>query len=266
VTNRFDRDTAIEPLGEGRYAACIDRGWWVVAGPNGGYLAAIVVRAFGDLVADPTRALRSLNIHYLDVPVEGPAVVETRIERRGGAMTTLSGRLLQRDKLVAIALAAFSKSRSRSVEIPAPQMPEVAPPDRCERMEPGIEIHRRYEVRWALGSRPLSQGGQALCGGWIRPAEPRIVDGPMAAAFCDAMPPAIFSHVAPGSIMGGVPTVDLNVHFRSALPLEAARPEDYHLAVFRSRVAREGFVEEDGELWTEDGQLVVQSRQLALAR
>ena len=35
MENRFDRDTLARPLGGGRFAARIDPGWWVVAGPNG---------------------------------------------------------------------------------------------------------------------------------------------------------------------------------------------------------------------------------------
>jgi acyl-CoA thioesterase len=42
------------------------------------------------------------------------------------------------------------------------------------------------------------------------------------------------------------------------------RLDDYVLAVFRSRYASEGFVEEDGEIWSPDGQLLAQSRQLAV--
>jgi len=54
------------------------------------------------------------------------------------------------------------------------------------------------------------------------------------------------------------------VHFRTPLPPSGAAPADAYLAVFRSGPARHGFVEEDGELWSRDGTLLAQSRQLAL--
>ena len=43
--SRFSTDTAVRSMGAGCYAADIDRGWWIERGPNGGYLAAIVLRA-----------------------------------------------------------------------------------------------------------------------------------------------------------------------------------------------------------------------------
>src|SRR5919106_1804077 len=54
----FDRETAVRPLGEGRYESRLDRSWWVHRGPNGGYLAAVALRAFTEAVADEERAPR----------------------------------------------------------------------------------------------------------------------------------------------------------------------------------------------------------------
>ena len=84
------------------------------------------------------------------------------------------------------------------------------------------------------------------------------------AAYTDAWPPAVFSSSDLGAIAHGVPTVDLTIHFRAQLPLPGARPDDFALVVFRSREARDGFVEEDGEVWSRDGVLLAQSRQLAV--
>ncbi len=265
MTTRFDTDTAVRQVGPGRFEARVDPGWWVVAGPNGGYIAAILLRALDLAVEDASRTPRSLTIHYTAPPVEGPAQVETRIERTGRSLTTVSGRLVQGNRLVALALAAFSKPRTSFGFENAP-MPEVQPPDRCPPLEKQIEIHHRYEHRWALGSRPFAGGDRALCGGWIRMAEPRVNDALAIAAFTDAFPPAVFSAVGDQTLAGGVPTIDLTIHFRAPVPLDGAAPDDWLLAVFHSHVARHGFVEEDGEIWSRSGRLLAQSRQLAIIR
>jgi acyl-CoA thioesterase len=56
------------------------------------------------------------------------------------------------------------------------------------------------------------------------------------------------------------PTIDLTIHFRTPLPIG----DGLLLGRFRSRVTRDGFFDEDGELWAPDGTLVAQSRQLGL--
>ena len=82
---------------------------------------------------------------------------------------------------------------------------------------------------------------------------------PELAALTDAWLPTVFSRItAPAS----APTVDLTIHFRSPPP---QRPEPC-LVVFRSWLATDGFFDEEGEVWSEDGSLLAQSRQLALVR
>jgi acyl-CoA thioesterase len=259
---RFDRDTAVEPMGGGVFSARIDRGWWVVRGPNGGYVAAIVLRALLNSV-ETDRTPRSLTIHYTAPPDEGPVRVETRVERVGRSLTTASGRMLQGDRVLALALGAFSKPRVGPSFDHAPR-PEARPPEACEPFRGFIPMNERYEYRHAIGALPGSGAAQALIGGWIRCAEPRLADAPLVAAFTDAWPPACFAPAPNRESVGAVPTVDLTIHFRRDLPLAGARADDYYLAIFRSRFAEQGFVEEDGEVWSRDGVLLAQSRQLAV--
>ena len=75
----------------------------------------------------------------------------------------------------------------------------------------------------------------------------------------DGWLPAAFSKLGRFAI---VPTFDLTIHFRAPLPA----PGEWLLAEYRSAVSAGGAWEEDGELWTQDGTLVAQSRQLAMMR
>ena len=263
--NRFQRDTAALPLGDGRFAARIDSGWWIVRGPNGGYVAAIVLRAMSEAVGDPARTPRSFTVHFTSPPVEGPAEVRTTVERAGRTMTTVSARLEQGGKLRAVALAAFGTAR-RGPELRDATMPEVVPPERAEpllRPVADIPLRQRYESRSAFGAIG-ARAAEAATGGWIRlREEPQGVSAPLVAAYTDAWPPAVFTRIDPTGLVGGVPTVDLTVHFRAEWPAHLD-PTDFALVVFRTRIAHDGFVEEDGEVWTRDGLLLAQSRQLAV--
>jgi len=266
--HRFDADTAVVPVGPDLFEGAMSRDWWVVRGPNGGYVAAVLLRALEQRLGDSERPVRSLTVHYTAAPAEGPVRILTTVERAGRSLSTLSARMTQGDRLLALALGAFSKPW-KNVEfhhaaMPEATPPEATPPGRGPGSGPPIPIHERYEVRWALGSPPFSGAPEALAGGWIRLAEPRLADAAVVAALADAWTPSVFSWAAPGVEIAAVPTIDLTVHFRASLPLKGAKAEDYYLAVFRAREAREGFFEEDGEIWSRDGVLVAQSRQLAI--
>jgi acyl-CoA thioesterase len=121
-------------------------------------------------------------------------------------------------------------------------------------------MRRHYEMQPRLGPDRASgeTSDEALTGGWIRLADPDDVDDVVVAALADAWAPAVFSRV-PEPL--GVPTVDLSIHFREEPP----RRPDWTFVRFRSRHATGGYVEEDGELWSSDGRLLAQCRQLAVA-
>ncbi len=264
---RFDRDTALTAMGDGRFAGRMDPGWWIERGPNGGYVAAVVLRGLTMAVDDIARTPRSLTIHYLAPPAEGDVVMETTIERTGRRVTFVTGRLLQGDRVLALAMSAFAVSIP-GVEFADITMPSAIPVDETEPIpmmqRPGGQaapMRERYEQRWAIGDPPFTGGdAQAVVGGWIRFAEPRPVDHLSVAAYADAWIPSLFTRFPQPT---AIPTVDLTVHFRAPLPHASMKPDDYCLVVFRTQVAAEGFIEEDGEVWSPDGVLLAHSRQLA---
>jgi acyl-CoA thioesterase len=258
----FDLDTEVKDLGDGRFAAEMSERWWVERGPNGGYVAAVILRAIQ--AAATERAPRSLTVQFPRAPVAGPVEITVKTEREGRTVTFLSARMEQQGELQATALAVLADELEASgfAEL---QMPSVDPPAELYSPDPeqvsGMPtMFQNYSVRPVLGDDAFS-GGAPYSGVWIRAREPRLLDAPLAAAILDAWFPAPFIRLERPV---PAPTIDYTVHFRAPLPATGARAEDPYLATFRSGLARGGFFEEDGELWSQDGNLLAQSRQLAL--
>ena len=63
---------------------------------------------------------------------------------------------------------------------------------------------------------------------------------------------------------GGAPTVDLTVHLLNPESLAALPPDAFALVDFRTRAVQGGYLEEDGEIWSEDGALLAQARQVGV--
>jgi len=271
MNNRFDRDTALTPLAGDRFGVSIDRGWWIIRGPNGGYIAAILAKAAAATVADEGRPLRSLTIHFLRPPQEGPAEVEAVIERSGRTVTTVSLRLIQNDKVQAIATAAHAVPRKMDGFVHA-EMPDVPPPADCTPRvrtptPDGPTLHERYDQRFVIGPTPFSdepRTREARTGGWIRLNEQRPWDAAEIAAISDAWPPAVFASSDMPDETGGVPTVDLTVHLLNPEALAELPPDAFVLVDFRTRAVQGGYLEEDGEIWSEDGVLLAQARQVGV--
>lgn len=257
----FDRATAVRSVGDGAYEAAVDDRWNVIRGPHGGYLAGMLLRALADAVGDASRVPRSLTVYYPAAPAHGPVTIRCRVERRGRSMTTVSARLEQNGAAAALAVAAFSAEWPRAVEFDDTECPEVPAPEELARMDRGGLVPpftRFFDFRPAVGEAWFTGAERAVSGGWMRLLEDHALDGPLVAALADAWPPAIFP-VTTGPV--AAPTIELTVHFRAALPIDG----DWVLGVFESKAGRDGFFEEDGTLWTPDGALIAQSRQLALA-
>lgn len=258
----FDADTAIEALGGGRFGATMSERWWVGKGPNGGYVSAVVLKAIQAVGGE--RPPRSLTVHFQRSPRAGEVELKVEIEREGGRASFLSARLEQDGEVQATALAVLSEDWTNGgyeeLEMPDAGEPGelfVVDPETVEGMP---KMFQNYRARPAIGE-PAFSGGAPRNGAWIRTREERLLDAPLAATFLDAWFPAPFIRLERPH---AAPTLDYTVHFRSPLPPPGASPEDAYLAVFESKLARHGFFEEDGELWSSDGVLLAQSRQLAL--
>jgi acyl-CoA thioesterase len=256
----FERDTAVEGRGDGIFECHISPDWWVVVGPNGGYLGAIVVRA---LSADPglgARPLRSITLHYVGRPGEGPAEVHVEADRHGRSVSFMRARVVQDGRLMATAAAIFADERD-GIDLDQVDAPAVAAPDETAELPEspdGPPFSHQFDYRPALGPPTFGGGDEALTGGWLRLRDERALDAAALVAFTDSWLPAVF---ATRTEPLAVPTLELTVHLRGRLP----REHDWALGRYRTRLARHGFMEEDAEIFSREGELLAQGRQLAIA-
>lgn len=254
----FAADTALEPVEEGLWRGFVDRSWFVVDGPNGGFIAALAARAVQARSGKPPR---SLTLHYLEPPVEGPIDVAAVVERAGRTTVSLTLRMTQDDRTVALGLAACAEPREGQPAWHDAEMPEVPDPESCEPWDTehpkSPAFLRNYEIRSAAMD-PTRHPARILW--WIRTRDPMALDAAGVAAITDAAVPPAFLRMKQRLF---VPTVDLTIHWRSAVPAGA---HPWVLGHFFTRVSDGGACEEDGELWSQDGRLIAQSRQLAIVR
>ncbi len=264
---RFERDTAVTPIGDGVYEAFIHRSWWIDAGPNGGFLAAITLRAALAELGDDERTPRSLTLHYLRPPTAAKVAIHVAIERTGRRFSTATMRMMQGEKLCVLGVLACGTPRG-GLELAHREAPQAPPSSDVRTISvrpehPPLRAH--FERRPVFGGEPWEGLPHAEAGGWIRLVDPPgVIDAPLLAAYCDVWPPALLAWAHRDGPVAGVSTVDLTIHFRCdprSLPFGA---DAFVLIRLVTQTVRDGCLVEDGEVWSEDGVLLAECRQLAV--
>lgn len=262
----FEQDTALTRVAAGHFKAQLPERWNIIRGPNGGFLAAVVMRAMQATVNDADRPPRSFTLHYLAVPRNEAMDIVVTVERAGRSMTTVSARFSQGGRTIGIGTAAFARAREGVIDFNDLPLPDVPGPEETRAFYPfgkssGTSYHAQFELRRVFGGELLSGSDVALTGGWVRLADLHKPDAASIALFSDCWPPAFFVRA---SMPVPAPTIDLTVHFRTDIDSLQLTPESWVLVRFETRYAHEGYIEEDGILWAEDGTLLAHSRQLGL--
>ena len=259
----FDADTSVTQLDDHRYGTTLLDTWNIVAGPNGGYLAALIARAMTNSVAEPERGLRSLTVHYLARPEFDAVEIAVDIVRQGRSLSTLQATMTQGDRPICAAIAAFSvpweSNETWSLPLSAHAHDETSLGDDGVRPP----VHQNWSGRPIVDAPFFSGEGSPRVGQWIRAVKPRELDAVELVAIADALPPAGFPRMTQGAAM---PTVDLTVHIRASLPLVDPPDDERVYAECNTHHVADGFADDDCHIWSSDGRLLAQSRQLAITR
>lgn len=262
----FAADSAVERLDDSRFGGHLTDRWLVLgdAAPNGGYLTAVAARAMASAADRPDPI--TVSAHFVRPTHPGDVEIATEIVKSGRRHTTVAARLLQKGQECARLLGTFGDLTAADgptrVDRRPPELPAV---EDCQDMNAAVgedgfapPVFQRFDHRmppgmmdWAAG-RPLGRG---LIQGWCRFAGDEPMDPFGLLVVADAYPPAIFNA---GEPIGWTPTVEMTVQIRK-------RPAPGWLASrFTSELVTHGYLEEDGEVWDADGDIVVLSRQLAM--
>jgi len=267
MTFRFDEATRVDANHDGTFSARVHDGWDIGGNANGGYLLALVSAAMCKATG---RSLPvAISCHYLGPVNDADVVIETRVVKTGKTFATAHATIRHGERVVVAAIGtcgnALPGGATRHVTQEMPNLPDFASAvPRGETstsaspsaMPPGLT--KNVDVRLHPDDTGFARGapnGQALVRGWCAFRDDRPVDALALTLFCDALPPAMFNVAGPP---GWVPSVQLSFYLRG---IPNGQPV---AAEFLTRQLRAGMFEEDGTMWNASGELVAQSRQLAL--
>lgn len=258
----FQSASALTRVDETTWRGAVQPGWDILGNANGGYLLAIAARA-GMLASrrpDPV----TITGHFLAPASAGPITVETVVIKEGRRFATVSCTVRN---AAGTALVAALGSYGELTPVEGPERveaepPELPPVDECVKVAPAESFPPPFmanvDLRLHPDDVPAAQGsrGYPRIRGWFRWPHREALDTVGLVVASDAFPPTIFNANLP---VAWTPTIELTTHVR-----ERPNSTEWLRCSFNTRFITAGFLEEDGELWDDNGRLIAQSRQLAL--
>jgi acyl-CoA thioesterase len=257
----FGRATSTRLLEDGVYGATLDEAWWGPIGPHGGYLAAITLRAMAGAVDGMGRRPVSLSVDFLQPARPGPVEISVHNLRPGRNHDAVEGRLISEGALIATASALFGSPRSPLSYEPR-QAPAMPSPRECQWWDGGgwdSPVLAQYQAR-VPESPPNGEGMPVSNAAWLRLVGDWELDWFSLTFLADAWVPPIFG-VLPRPVRAA-PTLSMSFWYsgRGA----ATDSDTFVMGCFRAEQACDGYVIEDGELWSEAGDLLLRCRQVAV--
>ena len=270
----LEQDTAVEGAG-GTFRAVLSEDW-EIWGPNGGYLAAVALRAAG-AHGEMTRPA-SLVCHFLGVARFAEVAVEVTTLRRSSRAESMRVSISQEGRPVLEALVWAVASGLDGLVHDAAPPPEVPGPAGLRSAEELLgEVVRPYRFFTNLEERPIGwvenweqrSPGDPVHRCWyrFRPrasfADPWVDAGRLAIAVDTFQWPAAARAYDAAGLTHIAPSLDLACHFHRMA--DTARSE-WLFVEARAPVADEGLVGGTASVWDEHGRLLVSGGQQMLTR
>lgn len=257
----FDQDLTLTKSETDSFKTEISQNWSINGNPNGGYLLAILANAMQQ--SSILNAITICTATYLSKTIPGQADLLIENIGRSRHFDRWEARLLQDGKDKIRAMGTFSDIENERAEKRYEKSPpDLMPKEDCMQIPPmgNYTVYENMDVLldprcagWFTGSLiDISEHK-----GWIRFQDNRPLDMPSLLLAADAFPPPVFTSQG---MVAWVPTIEFSVNIRN-IPTTP-----WLKCIFRTHFINNGILEEDGEIWDENDELIAVSRQIAQYR
>ena len=236
----------------------LSREWWSWGGAHGGLVMALSAEALAATL--PGRTLRTITTHFLAPVDERPLLLHTTPERVSGSSSTATVRAVQDGATAALSILSTVEPRTAPAVQHAPLPPAVPPPGACAPFRDAellFACARQVEIRPTDDRLPLSGSAQPRLTAWVRLRSTDVTDVRGALILLDALAPAAY---ASWTVPEVVPTLQLTAHLLD--DLDSSPRAGWLLAQMRHTRTEHGISVDDCLLWSDDGRLIAQARQL----
>ena len=258
---QFDQDIILKPLDAFSFEANISPNWSFKGIPSGGYLMAILTN--GMLRQSDKKGTPIITAKFMSRSVPGKAEVTVEPISRSKRFDHLQAKLSQEGKERVRAIGTFvGRSNDSTITRYEGGPPEISPLEQCVQISEikDYSIFSHMDIRldpdcagWMSGN--LTDKSQLT--GWIKFRDDRPFDVISILLISDSFPaPALASQ---GKV-AWVPTIEFSVSVRNVPRTEWLK------CVYRTRFINCGVLEDDGQIWDEDGELIAISRQIGQFR
>jgi hypothetical protein len=257
----FDHDISLIQKAPLVFKGHVSSNWSVNGTANGGYLMAMLANAM--VSCSDKKETPIITANYISRSVPGEAEILVEKFAHSAQFTRLQARLIQGgiERIRATGTFAGEKNECFLIRYES-SPPDIPPPEECVEIPsvPNFTILDNTEMRldpectgWMTGN----MSDRSELKGWIRHRQKREFDLFSTLSCTDSFPPPI---MASQGMLAWVPTIELSINVRNI-------PKTTWLkCVFRTRFVNCGLLEEDGEVWDENNELISISRQIAQFR
>lgn len=256
----LDEALALEPTGDGHYRGRASDAYWNFAGPFGGYIAALQMKAvLGDarLLGPPV----AQTVNFCAPLAKGDFEITVVLQRSGKATQHWSVELRQGD-VVAATGSIVCANRRETFQHTVAAMPVVPAPESVESLPAPKHLPwlSAYDFKFVeggprFGSRPREAGdlGKSRTVLWLRDRPGRPLDYLALSALCDCF---ILRLVQMRGTMPTMSTVSMTSYFHATPGELAVQGERYLLGIADASRFNANFHDQSMELWGASGTLL----------